>query len=377
MKFVMKYSILLFALFLGACSSNTTQQETAETTNDFTGSIQLTPEQLANASLQTSVMEMGSMPVSLKLYGKIVAAPGAIQQIVFPYGGIVQDLNFLPGAWVTKGQVLARIRNKELLEIQSDYLTTLSSLDLLEKDLDRQSSLNKENAGSGKSYEQALHAVNAARIHSKLLSEKLALAGIDATGLNLKSINAAFEIKSPVTGYVAEVFATNGQFVGPESSLLQVVNSGFRAELIATGSELRFLEVGEILRIQTEGDTTNLQGVVESISPITNSENTIKVYCTLANPGRNIQIGSRLTSELYMNDQDGMLIPIDEIVSWKNEKYVFLKTGSAAFEMKKIQNPTNSNDSISILHSDFDLLKREYVTKNAYTLLMMIANKEE
>ncbi len=377
MKIVMKYSIIIFALLFSACSSDTVEKEAVVSTTQFAGTIELTPEQLTNASLETTILEMGSMPGSLRLYGKIVAAPGSTQQVVFPYGGIIQDLNFQPGSWVTKGQVVARIRNKELLEIQSDYLTTLSSLELLEKDLERQQTLNKENAGSGKSYEQALHAVNSARINLKLLAEKLSLAGIDSEGLNIKSMHAAIEVKSPVTGYVTEVFATNGQFVGPESSLLQVIGSGFRAELTATGSELRYLEPGQTLRIHAEGDTSDLQGIIETISPVTNTENTIKVYCTLSNPGKNIQIGSRLTSELFLRDQEGLLIPTDAIVSWKNTKYIFLKTADATFEMKRIESPTNSNDSMSILHSDFELLKREYVSKNAYTLLMMIANKEE
>lgn len=373
----MKYTAILIALFMGACSSGVEETNSSAQSDEFTGALSLTPEQMKNASLETRILEMGSMPGTLTLYGKVVSASGAVHQVVFPYGGIVEGITLQPGSFVSQGQTIARIRNKELLEIQSEYLTSLSSLELLEKELERQRILSSENAGSGKNYEQALHAVKTERIHQKLLAEKLSLAGLDASKLDIKSMASLLEIKSPVAGTIAEVFATNGQFLGPESGMMQIVGQSLKAELTVTGADLRHLEKGLNLIIRSEGDTTRMNAVIETISPLTDNENTVRVYCAISNPVRNLQQGARLTSELYLRDQDGLLLPAEAIVSWKNKKYIFLKTAERTFEMKPIDDPTNFNDSMAILHSDFDLLRREYVSKNAYTLLMMIANKEE
>ncbi len=54
--------------------------------------------------------------------------------VSFPMGGYLKSTNLLPGMHVSKGQVIARIEDPGLVQLQQDYLVALSPVVVLEKE---------------------------------------------------------------------------------------------------------------------------------------------------------------------------------------------------------------------------------------------------
>jgi membrane fusion protein, heavy metal efflux system len=63
--------------------------------------------------------------------------------------------NILPGSKVKKGQVLAVLEHQGFVELQQQYIQSLSRLSLTEKEFDRQKELSAENVSSAKKLQQA------------------------------------------------------------------------------------------------------------------------------------------------------------------------------------------------------------------------------
>ena len=70
-------------------------------------------------------------------------------------GGYLKSTNLLEGMYISKGQVLGIVEDKQYIQLQEDYLMVKAKIGYAKAEYERQKELNQSKASSDKVYQQA------------------------------------------------------------------------------------------------------------------------------------------------------------------------------------------------------------------------------
>ncbi|MBK7522856.1 MAG: efflux RND transporter periplasmic adaptor subunit [Saprospiraceae bacterium] len=113
---------LLLTLMLGCKQKEETPAAPTGATV-IPSAVQLTEAQFGNANLQVSLPEKVKIGHVIALNGKIETMPENTITVSSPMAGFIKQLKLIPGMMVSKGQVLVRLEDKEIIQLQQDYLS--------------------------------------------------------------------------------------------------------------------------------------------------------------------------------------------------------------------------------------------------------------
>jgi cobalt-zinc-cadmium efflux system membrane fusion protein len=80
---------------------------------------------------------------------------------------------YLEGTYVTKGKVLASIKNLDIIEMQEDYKTSMASIEFLELEYQRQKTLTDENVNAKKTFQEVKSKLSIERAKAQGAKSKL------------------------------------------------------------------------------------------------------------------------------------------------------------------------------------------------------------
>ena len=143
-KNIKYFTILLAVCFIISCGNKKT--ETTQTTEakaevapkeeeheeHAEGEVALTLEQYKAVQIETGIVEMRNLNSVVKANGYTSVPPQNSASVSALMGGVVQDIHVLEGTYVTKGKVLASVKNLDIIEMQEDYKTSMASIEFLE-----------------------------------------------------------------------------------------------------------------------------------------------------------------------------------------------------------------------------------------------------
>ncbi len=204
-------------------------------------------------------------------------APGWRARVTSPLDDVVQEVLVREGQPVAKGQALARFR---MGAVEADAASARASLKSAAADWERQKNLLKEGAVSERDVEAAEAAYRAAAAQAEVATRRLA----DAT------------VRAPGAGTVTTRSVQSGDRVGTGDPLF-VVSDTRELELEATvpSEFVPQVRLGAPVQVSVAGyaDGT-ISGKVARINATADpATRQVKVYATVANPGR------RLVGDLY------------------------------------------------------------------------------
>ena len=184
----------------------------------------LTDAQFKSAGIQTALMQQKEISSILKVSGKIDVPPQNMVSISVPLGGYLKTTKLLPGQHVSKGEAVAVIEGEQYIQLQQDYLTTKEKIGYLQKEYERQRDLNKTQAASDKTFQQAETEFKTQQVLISAYKEKLKLVGINVDKLSENNISRSINIFSPIDGYVSKVNVNIGKYVSPTEVLFELIN---------------------------------------------------------------------------------------------------------------------------------------------------------
>ena len=190
--------------------------------------IRISKEQRAALGVQEAAPEAVNQQHGELLPARVAIPNAQLRVVTAPQQGLVEVLLVAEGETVHKGQALLRIQSPQLLELQSDYLETLSRYTLANSNYQRDRQLNKE----GIIAERRLHESQAAfaEVSTSLarLRRLLELAGMDTQALQdlekHRQLSSALIVRSPLDGVVLEQLITAGNRVEAADPLYQIAN---------------------------------------------------------------------------------------------------------------------------------------------------------
>ena len=378
----MKYTLYLsfLIMILGACGGKVTESGTTQAATTNENLVQLTDVQFKNAGIVTGNLVQKDISGVLKLSGKIDVPPQNMVSVSVPLGGYLRSTNLLPGTHVKKGDVIAVMEDQQYIQLQQDYLTAKAKLGFMEKEYLRQKDLNQSKAASDKVYQQAESDYRSERILLTSLAEKLRLAGINPNSISETHILRSVNVYSPIDGFVSKVNINIGKYVSPTEVLFELVNpSDIHLSLKVFEKDLDKLYIGQRVIAYTNNQTQKkYECEVLLIAHDLSDDRTADVHCHFENFDKGLAPGTYMNAEVQVKNIKAMAVPADALVRFEGKQYVFKVLGNRRYEMTEV-NTGESEDGYTqiILPESSDLAQAEFVTKGAYSLLMMMKNKEE
>lgn len=371
-------TILLFVVstFILACGNNKTEEKTTETANP--AMVTLTNEQLSNANVVLGKLEQKSISSILKVNGKIDVPPQNMVSVSVPLGGYLKSTKLLPGMHVSKGEVIAVMEDQQYIQLQQDYLMAKAKLNFIQNEYNRQKELNQSKASSDKVFQQIESEFISQKITLKSLAEKLKLIGLNPETVNENTISKSINIYSPINGYVTMVNVNIGKYTQPSEVLFELVNpSDIHLALTIFEKDLAQIEIGQKLVAYTNNKPNEKHPCeIILVGHSVSKDRITEVHCHFLDYDRTLLPGMYMNAEIELKNNKANSLPVDAIVRFEGNQYVFVAIDKNNFEMLPVTVGSTENGFIEILNVK-DFGTKQIVTQGAYNLLMTSKNKAE
>jgi cobalt-zinc-cadmium efflux system membrane fusion protein len=340
--------------------------------------ISLNEAQQKASKIHLGTIETLTFEKEIALKGKIALNPNSTVSVALPTSGIVKNIYVKIGDRVRSGQVLATLYNREMVEIQQDYLTAKSNNTYLSKDFQRQKELNESKAVSDKAFHQSDRDFQINQINLQALKQKLINLNINPNNLHSKNIKESIPATSQNNGVISKMNIHKGQFLQEGEALMEIAStSGATAVFSVYEKDIPYVAVGQSIEVYTLNNPFKSKCMVKSISPVMNEDNSLDVFCDLVNPSFSIIGNAVIYGKLTSRKAEGKALPKEAIVQFEGKNYIFKKTQNQSFEMVEVIVGSTKDNQVEIefVYSKEDA-NNQWVISGAYALLMSLKNVE-
>ncbi|MAB38487.1 MAG: efflux transporter periplasmic adaptor subunit [Aequorivita sp.] len=394
-KFNTKISLLILStLLLVACGNTDSEKKEASEESSIkeeqpvaTGikQITFTKDQYNLAGIETGAIEMRNLSNIIKLNGSIDVEPESMASVSAPLGGYLKTAGKLPGEEIKKGQVLATIENPEFIQIQQGYLESLSKLQFLEEEFNRQKKLREEDINSAKTFQQVSSDYKITQGRVKAYEQRLALAGISRSSVQNGNITRTANLYAPISGFVKASNVNIGDFVSPQDVLFEIVDlNDIHLALNAFEKDLEKLEIGQTVKFSLSDDNTfNRTAKVFLIGKATGSDRITPVYCHIEKENeKGLLPGMYVKAWVESGTNKQNAIPSEAIVQYEGKDFVILQTEETesgyTFKLEQVKKGIEQEGYTAITFAEAANVQNfKPVTKNAYSILSALRNSEE
>lgn len=368
--------ILFSCFFLGACSNKDQEKETIASTAPA-DTLVLSNEQFKNASIVVGPMLEQEMSSLMKVNGKVDVPPQNMVSISVPLGGYLKTSKLLPGMHVNKGEIVAVMEDQQYIQLQQDFLTAKVKQVLLEKEFARQKELNLSQATSDKMLQQSESDFKMQKILVSALAQKLQLAGINPSTLTENNISKSVNIYSPIDGYVTRVNVNIGKYISPTEIMFELVNpTDIHLALKIFEKDVPKLFIGQPLVAYTNNNPDKKYDCeVLLIGKDLNAEGYTDVHCHFETYDKVLIPGTYMNAQIKVRNRKATTLPADAVVRFEGKHFVFKEVANQKYVFTQVNIGDTENGLTEILLSEKE--PANFVTKGAYTLLMMLKNEAE
>ena len=263
------------------------------------------------------------------MYGKLDTPPQNLVSISPTIGGFVRSTDLLEGLRVKKGQVLAVLEHPDIITLQQDYLENSSVLEMLQQDNERQQALAEGDVSAARTRQEATSKYRVAQARDAALKERLKIIGMDASTLTPATLRSTMNVYSPINGYVTEVAAHIGKFMGPEAVLCRIVDTEhLHAELVVFERDIPKLRVGQKIRFTLANETSARTAKAYLIGRQIDADRTIRVHGHLDNEDGELLPGMALNGTVELDSAQAWTVATDAVVEIEGRSYVFAQEGA-------------------------------------------------
>ncbi|GAB2956931.1 efflux RND transporter periplasmic adaptor subunit [Hymenobacter coalescens] len=382
-----RYLLPLTALAsFAACSSAPAEKPVAEAAASAPDEVTLSSDELRVAGVRTGRVRYRATAGVLRVNGSLEAPPQSLVVLSAPLGGYIEQLPLLPGAHVSRGEAVARVRNPEFIQVQQEYRQLLSQLDYARAELERQRELVREEVAPAKNYQRAQAEFRSLEAQRDALAARLRLAGLPVRARGAMVSTA--ELRAPITGFVRHVRATIGQTVGPTDAVAELVDpTHLHVELTVFEKDAPQLRVGQRIRFTLASDSAGGEhtGRITLVSRAVDPEaRTVSVHAhpdDENNPRLLPGMFVRATVETQAAAAaTGPSLPEAAVVDFEGKSYIFVQPapGTARYRMVEVRRTgAVENGAVPVVLPASVGAEATVVTEGAYSLLGKLKNTAE
>jgi Cu(I)/Ag(I) efflux system membrane fusion protein len=285
--------------------------------------VHIESERIQKIGVRTAVAEMRPLGPSLDLVAFVAPDESRMKQVQLRVAGWVRELNISrTGESVRAGQPLLSIYSPELFQSEREFLIELEGASSL-------------TGGDSEMHHEA-GALASAR-------QRLVLLGVPSEEIarleRERKAETRLTLRSPVTGTVLERGVTEGQYVGPSTTLLTLADLS-RVWLLVDlyEQDLPRVRAGDKATFTADGlPGKSFEGTVEFLYPTVSPETrTVKARIAMANPGGDLRPGMFGRVKLLTRGEALLTVPTEAIIHTGEHDYVFISHESGHFEPRMV-----------------------------------------
>ena len=311
------------------------------------GEIQADNAQVAAAGIKIAEVTEAQVGAEVLAAGTLIPATDATGHVTARTIGTVTRLIAKLGDSVRAGQGLAVIDSREVAEAQAAYAIAVRSEALARATFQREETLYQQKVIARADYDQARAAYDKARIEAQLGAE-----AVRALGVQPGSGSRLFTLVAPVSGEVASVSITPGEFVSPERELFQVVNRReVWAELRIPAAQLANVRSGQQVRVSVQGSDHDHPARIRFLSPsVDTGSGSARAIATVQNPDGELRVGQTVTARIATGGAGPLkpAVPRSALQDVEGKQVVFVRTATG-FEVRPVTIGAGSDAAVPIL----------------------------
>lgn len=374
MRFI---NVIILIAFLASCSSSKEEENQKDSLSS--DSISLTPEQIQNAGIQMGEVTMEVMNAELQVNGIVDVPPQNMISVSFPLGGYLKSTDLLPGMHINKNQVIARIEDPSLVQLQQDYLIARTRLEYLEREFERQKTLSESEVSSVKVYQQTKADFTSQKILLKGLAEKLRLIRINPDKLNEDNISRSVSVYSPINGYVSKVNVNIGRYVNPSEVLFELINPvDLHAALTVFEKDLSNVHPGQKVKVSfVENPAETYDCEVLLVTKNVDENRSAMVHCHFEDQPKQLLPGMFIKAQILLDRLTVLAVPETAVVRYGESEFLFLLNEADTYKMIQVETGIRHNGKVEVRSDIIDLNGKKIVIENAFSILSQLMNREE
>lgn len=324
---------LFLVIVLFSCNKDQGNQEGDKTTaKDNTGIVRLSSEQTAAIGIKFGNLEKKNLTNIIRANGLLELPPQNQASINSYIGGVIKEIDVIPGDHVEKGQKLAVLEHPDIVQMQEDYLKAKSEFAFTEREYERQKELYKENIVSGKKFQQAEAQYKSQKALLQSLENKLSIIGISPANVANGHMVRSVIIKSPISGYVHHVDVSIGSFVDPAKEIFSIVDiSHIHVDLQVYEKDISKIREGQKVFF-TLADSSSQEWeakifkIGKSLDP---AHRSISVHADIvSDKNKNLLPGRYVSARIELGEDKVDALPSDAIIKEGELSYIFVKSAS-------------------------------------------------
>jgi cobalt-zinc-cadmium efflux system membrane fusion protein len=324
----------LMSLFILAAAAATTASASAET-----NTVTLTAEQVRRLDIKVEPVRPAKVEGLAVLPGTVIPPLNSRIVATAPFAGTVTQVHVLPGQRVSKGDPVATISSRELLDVQSQLSQAEAELQMADAIARRKRLLVDKNFQNPVVAEEAEAQVNKIKAVIEQHKRTLALNAI------VPGQNGEYSIPAAQDGTVVEVNAMPGDTIAAMGAVVTVDTSNkLWVEVQVPASVVELIKPGSAIQI-VGGPKGHVVSVGTSLQRMTRSA---LLYAAIpASSG--LLVGQLVTVQLQRPAVPGAVsVPANAVARIAGQSAVFVRNDSG-FTIKTVELRGQSADAATIV----------------------------
>lgn len=371
--------ITLGFLTLFSCKEN--EPETAE--NPETETAEVAANTVTQAQFDAMNFALGKMET--KAFNAGVTATGSIdvppenRAIVSPVmGGYIVKNPLLEGDYVKRGDLLAVLEDPAYVELQQQYAESVSQLDYLKSEYERQKTLYDEKITSQKNYLKAESDYKRTNSQVNALAKKLRMLSLSPERVAAGNISSTVAIYAPITGKVSHVEVSRGSYVNPSDHIMEIIDTE-HIHLELNVFEKDMLKIAKEQKIEfkiPESSKETYQGEVHLLgNTINEPRRTIKVHGHIAESKAypDFAVGMFVEAKILIDEYESMALPSEAVIELNGNHFALAlekKEGDSYTFKRVVIEPGVTENGFTEIKNAQDLdASKQFLTSGAYALI--------
>lgn len=309
-------------IILAACGSKNKPEDTGGKDEQY---IEITRSQFKGEGMVIGEPVKMTFDEMIRCTGSLIAKPSGTARISTAVPGIVSRIMCSSGQRVNNGEALFEISGNEFIELQKDFAETANQFRRFESEYKRIKSLFDEKVGSEKELIYAETEYKSIMARYSALAMKIKNIGLDAAKIENGSFYNFFSVRSPLKGFISDIYVTLGQHADTQSSLAEIFdNNQLVLKLAVFEKDIPSVKAGQTVRFTISGDTVKYSGKLSSTGrSVDNDSKSITCLAELSESDRDHFVNNSFTEAVIITRSDTVTaVPEEALIRSDGNDYL-------------------------------------------------------
>ncbi|UZH54158.1 efflux RND transporter periplasmic adaptor subunit [Salinimicrobium tongyeongense] len=317
------------------------------------GQVHLSELKFNSLGIEIDTLPTKPLSDAIAATGQLEVPPQYEATVTAVIGANITSIEVIEGDDVRKGQVLAYLSHPNLTRLQTDYMTAYNRMQFLEKEFERQQTLNEKGVGSGRQLQQARADYRVVQAEVKGLESQLRRLNLKISGIREGNIVENIPVVSPIQGSIEDVGIQVGQFVDPQTELFEVINTEHvHADLMVFAKDVYKVKEGQkvLLKMESMPGKTYTAKIYSVGKKFEQDPKAVHVHAEIQEDTKNLVPGMYINGRIITGaGTEVTALPEGAVVEEEGKSYIFIaekeqENGETEWSFKPVEVKTGEKN---------------------------------